>query len=104
MEDHIGAAYQRNQAGWVDNRADREVESVVILELGNVLNAASRKIIQDENFMAALKKRLAKVAADESRAAGHQNSFHSQPREPVDKDERVRLQQSLVVEKKEKLL
>ena len=65
-----------------------EVEPLVILQVLEVLDPAQVEVIDAPDFVAALDQRVAEVAADESRPAGHEyghkcDTFSSQ--EPVGK-------------------
>ena len=49
---------------------DRVMETWMFFQMANVFNAASGKVVNDKNFVAALKIRVGKMRADEARAAG----------------------------------
>ena len=72
MKDHVALIDQLGSYRLVLNVVDPVVKTRVIFQMLNVTKAAGRKVIDDENFVAASKIRVGKMRADEPSAAGYE--------------------------------
>src|SRR5205807_7425329 len=55
------------------NTVNRVMKARVIFQMPNVFKAASREVVQDKNFVAALQIRVGKVRANKAGASSDQN-------------------------------
>ena len=69
VKDYIALIDQFGGDRLVVHALDGVVKTRVIFQVANVFNAARGKIVDDINFVAALKIRVGKMRADEARAA-----------------------------------
>ena len=73
MEDDVAVVDQLGEHRLVADRVDRVVEARVFGELLDVVDAAGREIVDDEDLVAARDAGVGEMRADESRAAGDEN-------------------------------
>src|SRR5258707_15280279 len=83
MKDHVALIDQLSGDRPVANAVDLVVKAWVIFQMLNVAKSASGKIVNDENFVAALKIRVGKMRADEPRSPCDQNSQTSDPLQTI---------------------
>ena len=66
-----------------EHRVDDEVEARVLAQVGDVVDAAGREVVEREDLPALLEQRLAEVRADEAGAAGHERLPLCRPVHPA---------------------
>ncbi len=79
LKDHVALIDQLGGDRAVVNAVDLVVKAWVIFQMLNVTKAAGRKVVDDEDFVAAFKIRVGEVRADETRSSRDQNSQTPNP-------------------------
>src|SRR5713226_9068284 len=74
VKDDVALIDQLSRDRPVVNAVNSVVKAWVIFQMLNISEAAGRKIVDDENFVAAPEVRVGKMRSDETRPARDQNS------------------------------
>jgi hypothetical protein len=70
MEHDIAAIDELGEQRFVLHRVDEVLEAVAALEMGDVVERSGREVVEDEDMMSLIEKRVGKMGTDEAGSAG----------------------------------